>query len=936
MTSKLKPPEKVLLIGWDAADWKIIHPLMDAGKMPNLEKFVTSGVMGNLATQYPDLSPMLWTSIATGKRPFKHGVHGFTEPDPDSGGIRPITNLSRKTKALWNILCQNGKKCNVIAWWPSHPVEPVNGVMVSNHYQRAFAPLDNPWPIRPGTVHPQRLVRNLAELRVHPQELDPGLVMNFVPRLAEIDQEKDHRIEGLAKIIADTTTVCKAATAVMHHEPWDFTAVYFDGIDHFCHGYMTYHPPRLEWVNEKDYELFKLVVESGYIYHDFMLGDLLKETDDETLVMLVSDHGFQSDHLRPRHVPMEPAGPAAQHRHYGIIAMKGPGVLRDETVFGASQLDVCPTILAAVGLPVGQDMDGKPLVSAFQEPPDFKTIPGWDEVPGEDGSHPPDMQVDPIEAQEAINQLVALGYIEEPPEDREKAVENTVCELQYNLARSYMDADRHTEAMSILDALLKKWPDEHRFGIQLITCHEAVGSIREARPILEEMFRRKDERAARSVEKLKALNEKHKETEIEDLSDEERREFRKLRAGAGYNPHDMEYLMGSLLFAEENMEQALEHLRRSEKTNPGNPGLHNKIGDVYMEMERFEDARKSFENALSLDPENANAYLGLCRSGLRRGMYKKAAHAAMESVGLQYSNPRGHFLLGKALVGMGRYERAAEAMKVAITQNPNFPEACEKLAVIYDGRLPDPSEAERYRKLAGLARERLEAVKLGTLSPDAEPQDAPESVSASASPVYVTPVPEKPADPAEIITIVTGLPRSGTSMMMQMLEAGGIHALTDGQRKADEDNPRGYFEFDKAAKLRTDRSWLEEAKGKAVKIVAQLLNSLPRGGGFEYRVIFMERDPDEVLLSQRTMLKRKEKTGAQLSDEKLKEVFAGQTSKVVRMLSGLAIPTLHIDYNKSVTAPEQAAQKVNAFLGERLDEKAMAASISPALYRHRA
>ena len=157
------------------------------------------------------------------------------------------------------------------------------------------------------------------------------------------------------------------------------------------------------------------------------------------------------------------------------------------------------------------------------------------------------------------------------------------------------------------------------------------------------MFRRKDERAARSVEKLKALNEKHKETEIEDLSDEERREFRKLRAGAGYNPHAMEYLMGSLLFAEENMEEALDHLRRSEKANPGNPGLHNKIGDVYMEMERFEDARKSFENALSLDPENANAYLVLCRSRLKRGMYGKAAHAAMESVGLQYSNPRGHF-----------------------------------------------------------------------------------------------------------------------------------------------------------------------------------------------------------------------------------------------------------------------------------------------------
>ena len=86
-----KPKTKVLLIGWDAADWKIIHTLVDSGKMPNMAKFIEEGVIGNLATLFPELSPMLWTSIATGKRPFKHGILGFTEPSPDGSGIRPIT-----------------------------------------------------------------------------------------------------------------------------------------------------------------------------------------------------------------------------------------------------------------------------------------------------------------------------------------------------------------------------------------------------------------------------------------------------------------------------------------------------------------------------------------------------------------------------------------------------------------------------------------------------------------------------------------------------------------------------------------------------------------------------------------------------------------------------------------------------------------------------
>ncbi len=148
------PKKKVLVIGWDAAEWKAIHPLMDAGKMPHLQRLVERGAMGRCATLHPPLSPMLWTSIATGKRPFKHGIHGFTEPTPDGRGVRPITNLSRTTKTIWNILNQNDFRSTVIGWWPSHPAEPINGVMVSDHYPKAHRPLVEGWPLLPNTVHP--------------------------------------------------------------------------------------------------------------------------------------------------------------------------------------------------------------------------------------------------------------------------------------------------------------------------------------------------------------------------------------------------------------------------------------------------------------------------------------------------------------------------------------------------------------------------------------------------------------------------------------------------------------------------------------------------------------------------------------------------------------------------------------------------------------
>ena len=157
-----KIAKKVLLIGWDAADWKIINQLIDEGMMPTMEKFVNQGTIGNLATLEPPFSPMLWTTIATGVLPDKHGILGFTEPTPDRVGVRPVSSTSRKVKAIWNILNQKGYKSNVVGWWPSHPAEPINGLMVSNLYQRANKPISQPWHVLDGTVHPK-------ELTLHPE-----------------------------------------------------------------------------------------------------------------------------------------------------------------------------------------------------------------------------------------------------------------------------------------------------------------------------------------------------------------------------------------------------------------------------------------------------------------------------------------------------------------------------------------------------------------------------------------------------------------------------------------------------------------------------------------------------------------------------------------------------------------------------------------------
>ena len=185
----------------------------------------------------------------------------------------------------------------------------------------------------------------------------------------------------------------------------------------------------------------------------------------------------------------------------------------------------------------------------------------------------------------------------------------------------------------------------------------------------------------------------------------------------------------------------------------------------------------------------------------------------------------------------------------------------------------------------------------------------------------------------EIITVVSGLPRSGTSMMMQMLRAGGLTCLTDELREADISNPKGYFEFEKVKGLRADNSWLPEAKGKVIKIISHFLACLPPE--LNYKIIFMERDLDEVLASQRKMLVNQGQGEENLSDERLGQIFAQQLRQVKKMLADRQISTLFLGYQDVLEDPVEVSTQLQAFLGNNLDQQAMRDVVDHNLYRQR-
>lgn len=189
--------------------------------------------------------------------------------------------------------------------------------------------------------------------------------------------------------------------------------------------------------------------------------------------------------------------------------------------------------------------------------------------------------------------------------------------------------------------------------------------------------------------------------------------------------------------------------------------------------------------------------------------------------------------------------------------------------------------------------------------------------------------------PRAFITVVSGLPRSGTSLAMQMLHAGGIPALTDEQRTPDADNPRGYFEFERVKQIKTDRRWLDDAQGKAVKIIHMLVTSLPPDR--EYRVLMMRRDVAEVVRSQAAMLARSGRPGGGLSAEKLAQVYTSQMSAVTRWLDEYpCFRVLDVGYADLIREPREMSEKMSAFLGGGLAIEAMVRAVDPALYRQRA
>jgi predicted AlkP superfamily phosphohydrolase/phosphomutase/tetratricopeptide (TPR) repeat protein len=890
--------KKVLLIGWDSADWKIINNLLEEGGMDGIRSLMEGGNHGNLATLEPQLSPMLWTSIATGKMAYHHGVEGFTEVDPVSSQIVPVSAATRKCKTVWEMLGEHGKRSHVVSWFATQGEQDLDGKMVSNMYGHLkgttpdMDPADFPPPM-PGTYWPEDLAKTMDESRVSPHEIDEDILQPFLPKGHKIDQSRDTRINKLREHLAEAYSVHSAATHLMDSDPeWDFMAVYYRAIDEISHHFIHYHPPQMAGIPDEDFEIYQHVINATYRAHDMMLQVLLQKAGPDTTVILVSDHGFHSDHLRPKFTPRVPAGITVWHRNQGVLLAKGPDIKPNSQVYGSRLLDIAPTILHAFGLPVGDDMEGRVLTELFEKNEAVKTIPTWEDPDGKKQSRG---SLSEEESQALLEQFVALGYIDEVSDDPTEAADETNRENKWNLARAYLYTGKNEGALPLLEDCFNAYPERTDYAQALAKTQLALGLTDEA-----------EETLAICLETF----------------------------GQSVSAH---VLQGQIEIEKGNHKKALEHLDAIREQAGDEVPVLELSCRAYISLGKSEEAQATAEKLLATDPTSIQAHNTLTRCHLINHEPEAAVDTALAAIAFQFASPRAHHLLGLALIQLEHWDEAEHALKNSLQLDRENAPVIAALKLVFQATKQDDkaealeTEITRHKIINTSEREKhLQSLRFGVAA-RAKTRHAERKTKREAAAKKAAA--EAAIEPCQF-TIVSGLPRSGTSLMMQMLRAAGMEIMHDGKRKADEDNLEGYWEWEEIKTLKKNPRLIEQADGKVIKVISALLPQLPPR--HQYRIIFMLRPVAEVVDSQWKMLAR---SGQNPLSEKqhlieTQETHLKQTLAQFRQRKDVQL--IEIDYPTMVSDPDLQLDSLKTFLGDSApNPDQLTIAIRPDLHRNK-
>lgn len=658
---------RAVVIGVDGADWQVIDALIAGGELPNFAGLIRRGVRGEIATLSDiPLSPVIWTSVATGKSAAKHGVTWFLVDQPD-GSRAPVRSTNRTCEALWNIADRAGVGTAVVGWWASYPAETLErGLIASDALGfHGFGATARAGEAR-GKVSPTGQFARLDALMPVEQQID----FTFAKRFLDVS-ESDWQVERydparnaqrqpfnplhLFQQYAVTAQGYAAiAEQLLVDESFRLHLLYFEQVDSFSHLFMKYDPPRLPWIDDKGLARYSRVVREWYRYQDELLGRVLAKIDlERTAVFLLSDHGFKSGERRIRSEQLVDVRKAhLDHEPLGVFIAAGPNLRAGASVNGASVLDLTPTVLHYLGLPVGKDMDGKVLSEVF-EPAFLSAHPIRYVATHESGERRAEpASVSSADGEQLAAALRTLGYLgDEPQLSSSTPTASTASgagasspELHNNLGRIHLGAGRLAEAQAEFEKALALDARSAETLLNMGLLHQTQG--------------RSDA----------ALHFAQRALQLDPNS-----------VGALAQIAEVRRDQGQFDEAQRLLEEALA-------LDDSQPGLFLALGDVLQRAGRFAQAEAAFQRVLELDPDSFQAHYNLGVTATQTGKAEQAVARYERALALDARHPLAAFALnnlGALHRDAGRVDQALECYERAAELSPAHFESRFNAALIY-------------------------------------------------------------------------------------------------------------------------------------------------------------------------------------------------------------------------------------------------------------
>ena len=739
--------DEVWVIGLDGADWDMLEPLIQRGDMPNLAALRDGGAWGVLRSDEPLLSPVLWTSIATGRTPDAHGVTWFMT-DTAEGTKVPVGTYDRRVHAMWNVAAEAGLSAGVVGWWASWPAEHLDGFVVSDYVGWHSFGVTGRESVVDGETWPPEIEDDVRNAMPHPDDVSIALLS----RMVHLPHERLTANVGSSSYGDDLTHLRQAIatsrgyTDIVKNQLRDqrpeLLCLYYEGTDAVMHLFGDDAPPRQPWITAEAFEAYSDVVSAYWAWQDELLGELLALRGPRTTVVVVSDHGFRSGDERRKedHFRVETAD--ADHMIDGLIVVNGPETPVGTKISGADIYDVAPTVLHALGLPVARELNGDVLADAFRSdvlidrpvtrvasfenrplarPPlpnheqgastameemlrSLGYIAGTTDVeadPGapNDNDGPAAVAVAPVvdhTAEQAVN-LATILMKQDRLEEAIGELRNVLAdspehyEARLNLAQALARDGSFDEAVALYRDLLAADPDRQEVYEDLALCYGRADRPEDALEVYEEGLTLRPDWVAGMAGKGHALSLLGQAAEAERI----------LNEALALDPrhHGSRYYLGLVQIDRGDWNAAAATLQRAHELEPADEATALSLASVYDRVGRPDAALQILRRVLDNGGDSAVLQAELGATLVKTGAAAEALphlHAAAEQ---RREDVPVLGNLGLAQAMTGDLAAAAATFERIVALEPEAPASHSQLGMFY-ARLGRVVEAEREFRTA--------------------------------------------------------------------------------------------------------------------------------------------------------------------------------------------------------------------------------------------